>query len=159
MPLSQIHYYFGTKEALMLALLAYKNEQLLTRQRAMYSRNLPLSKRWELACDYLDEDLASGYVRVLQEMMAAGWSSPAIAKAVRKLLSGWFVLLDEVAHEAADRHSRIGPFRAGEVAALVGAVFLGAEALLLVGFQEEQIPLRKALRSFGKMIRSAEEGS
>jgi len=103
MPLSQIHYHFGSKEDLVLALLGYKNERLLNRQAAMYGQDLPLWKRWKQACDYLDEDLSSGYVRVLQEMMAAGWSNPAIAKAVRQLLSGWFALLTRVAEEAAER--------------------------------------------------------
>ena len=60
MPLSQIHYHFGSKEDLVLALLAYKNERLLNRQAAMYAQDLPLWKRWKQACDYLDEDLAIG---------------------------------------------------------------------------------------------------
>jgi AcrR family transcriptional regulator len=154
MPLSQIHYHFGSKEDLVLALLAYKNERLLNRQAAMYAQDLPLWKRWKQACDYLDEDLSSGYVRVLQEMMAAGWSNPAIAKAVRQLLSGWFALLARVADEAAER---TGPFKSDEIAALVGAAFLGAEALLLLGVLESEIPLRRALRRFGTLIQSAEK--
>jgi len=159
MPLSQIHYHFGSKEDLVLALLAYKNERLLNRQSAMYAQDLPLWKRWKQACDYLDEDLSSGYVRVLQEMMAAGWSNPAIAKAVRRLLSGWFALLTRVAEEAADRIARTGPFKPNEIASLVGAAFLGAEALLLLGVQESETPLRRALRRFGTLIQSAEEAS
>ena len=31
------------------------------------------------ACDFLDADLESGYVRVLLEMTTAGWSDPEIA--------------------------------------------------------------------------------
>ena len=38
-------------------------------------RTLPLWQRYERACDYLEDDLDSGYVRVLQEMIAAGWSN------------------------------------------------------------------------------------
>ena len=157
MPLSQIHYHFGSKEDLVLALLAYKNERLLNRQAAMYAQDLPLWKRWKQACDYLDEDLASGYVRVLQEMMAAGWSNPAIAKAVRQLLSGWFVLLARVADEAAKGIARTGPFKSDEIASLVGAAFLGAESLLLLGVPETEIPLRRALRRFGVLIQNAEK--
>ena len=157
MPLSQIHYHFGSKEDLVLALLSYKNERLLNRQAAMYAQDLPLWKRWKLACDYLDEDLSSGYVRVLQEMMAAGWSNPAIAKAVRQLLSGWFVLLTRVAGEAAKRIARTGPFKSDEIASLVGAAFLGAESLLLLGVQETEIPLRRALGRFGTLIQIAEK--
>ena len=144
MPLSQIHYHFGSKEDLILALLAYKNERLLNRQAAMYAQELPLWKRWKQACDYLDDDLSSGYVRVLQEMMAAGWSNPAIARAVRELLSGWFVLLTGVADEAAKGLASKGPFKSDEIASLVGAAFLGAESLLLLGVQETEIPLSPA---------------
>ena len=57
------------------------NVQLLQRQSDMFSdQTLTLSQKWELACDYLDDDLASGYVRVLQELWAAGWSNPEIGK-------------------------------------------------------------------------------
>src|SRR5687768_10765976 len=62
MPLSQIHYHFGSKDALVLALLDYQNRRLLERQGMTFTADLPLWKRWEKACDYLDEDLASGYV-------------------------------------------------------------------------------------------------
>ena len=44
----------------------------------------------------LEDDLESGYVRVLQEMIAAGWSSVQVGDAVRELLGGWFTLLAEV---------------------------------------------------------------
>ena len=51
-----------------------KNERLLQWQAAMLAEPMPLSHRWERTCDYLDDNLSSGYVRVLQEMIAAGWS-------------------------------------------------------------------------------------
>src|SRR5258708_38703149 len=65
-PLSQIHYHFGSKQGLVLALFEYLNSQLLDRQNAMFHDSaLKLSEQWDRACDYLDEDIASGYVRVL----------------------------------------------------------------------------------------------
>jgi len=68
-PMSQIQYHFGSKEGMMLALFAHMNSQLLQRQSAMFSdQTLSLSQKWDLACDYLDDNLASGYVRVLQEL-------------------------------------------------------------------------------------------
>jgi len=42
----------------------------------MYAEDLPLWQRYERACDFLEDDLDSGYVRVLQEMVAANWSDP-----------------------------------------------------------------------------------
>lgn len=156
MPLSQIHYHFGSKEALVLALLEHQNRRLLDRQEATFAADLPLWKRWEKACDYLDEDIASGYVRVLQEMIAAGWSNPEIAAAVRKFLAGWYVLLNRVAKEAAQRFGSLGSLKPDDVASLVGNAFIGGEALLLLGFEEEGMPIRRALRRFGALLRSLE---
>src|ERR1700742_4297697 len=83
-PLSQIHYHFGCKDGLMLAVYRHLNAQLLERQSALFGdTSLKLSEQWDRACDYLDEDIASGYVRITQELGAAGWSDPALAKVVR----------------------------------------------------------------------------
>ena len=44
-PLSQIHYHFGSKQGLMLALFEYLNAQLLDRQNALFGdTSLKLSR-------------------------------------------------------------------------------------------------------------------
>src|SRR5436190_19557238 len=92
-PLSQIHYHFGSKQGLVLALFEYLNAQLLDRQNALFGdATLKLSEQWDRACDYLDDDIGSGYVRVLQELIAASWADTEIAKVVRAGLMGWFDL-------------------------------------------------------------------
>jgi AcrR family transcriptional regulator len=156
-PLSQLHYHFGSKGGLILALFEDENRRRLERQRSMYAEDVPLWQRYERACDYLEGDLESGYVRVLQEMIAAGWSNPEIGDAVRDLLGGWFDLLAEVAREAERRHGRLGPFTAEEASTLVGTAFVGAEALLLLGFDRQVLPVRSALRRIGVLIRELEE--
>ena len=57
-PLSQIHYHFGSKQQLILAVLEAENARLLERQRAMFGGPEPLWQQWERACDFFDEDLA-----------------------------------------------------------------------------------------------------
>jgi AcrR family transcriptional regulator len=158
-PLSQLHYYFGSKGGLILALFEEENQRRLERQRRMYAEDAPLWQRYERACDFLEDDLDSGYVRVLQEMVAAGWSNDDIRDAVRELLGGWYELLVEVAGEAERRHGPLGPFTAEEVATLVGTIFIGAEALILLGFDRTDLPIRSALRRVGVLIRRLEEGS
>jgi AcrR family transcriptional regulator len=158
-PLSQLHYHFGSKGGLILALFAEENERRLERQARMYAEEVPLWQRYERACDFLEDDLDSGYVRVLQEMIAAGWSNIEIGDAVRKLLGGWFVLLTDVVHEAERRYGPLGPFTAEEVATLVANAFIGSEALLLLGFDRQVAPIRSALRRFGVLIRQMEERS
>ena len=157
MPLSQIHYHFGSKDALVLALLDHQNQRLIQRQRAMFAANLPLWKRWDLACDYLDEDVASGYVRILQEMIAAGWSNPDIAAAVQKFLAEWHVLLTRVSEEACASFGQSGTLLPAELACLVSNVFLGSEALILLGFEDNGLPIRSALRRIGALMKTIEE--
>jgi AcrR family transcriptional regulator len=156
-PLSQIHYPFGSKRTLVLALFEHLNAELLERQSRMYGQDAPLWKRWDQACDFLDEDLKSGYVRVLQELIAAAYTDDEIAKRVRLELGGWARLLAQVAKEAEARFGSLGPFSADETSALVGAIFLGAEQAKLLGFTEAEIPTTTALRRFGHLIRDFEE--
>jgi AcrR family transcriptional regulator len=156
-PLSQIHYHFGSKRALVLAVLAAENERLLERQARMFGTPEPLWVRWDRACDYLDEDLASGYVRILQEMIAAGWSDGEVAAAVRELMAGWYRLLADVARREAESGADLGPFAPEEVAALMALPFLGAEEMILLGMPEDVLPARSALRKMGDLIRRAVE--
>lgn len=155
-PLSQIHYHFGSKRGLALAVLDNQNRRLLERQASTFAETISLSDRWERACDYLDEDLSSGYVRVLQEMIAAGWSDPEIAAAVRRDLRGWYELLTSLAEEAGRRFGGLGPFSPAEVACLVGHAFIGTEALILLGLEDAELPGRQALRKFAALIRVME---
>ena len=159
-PLSQIHYHFGSKQGLMLALFDYLNAQLLDRQNAMFhDMTLTLSQRWDRACDYLDEDIASGYVRVLQELIAASWSDPEVAKLVRTGMMGWFDLIVGVARQAERELGGLGPFSPEEVAALVSTAFIGGESLFLLGAEKKGAPVRQSLRRVGDLIRMAEAKS
>lgn len=156
-PLSQVHYHFGSKQRLILSLLEEENRHRLERQTELYEEPTSLWQRYERACDYLEDDLESGYVRVLQEMIAAGWSNPEIGEATRTLLQGWLDLISDVAREAERLHGPLGPFTPEEVGALIGNLFMGAEALLLLGFDRQQLPIRSALRRIAAIIRALEE--
>lgn len=157
-PLSQLHYHFGSKAGLILALLEEENRRRLERQATMYAQSEPLWKRYEQACDFLEDDLESGYVRVLQEMIAASWSNAELGDAVRDLLGGWYALLIEVARQTEAHYGSLGPFTAEEAGTLIGNAFIGSEALLLLGFGRERLPIRAALRRIGVLIRAVEEG-
>lgn len=157
-PLSQLHYHFGSKQQLILDVLEAEDARRIARQTAMYAEGRPLWQRYEQACDFLEDDLGSGYVRVLQEMIAAGWSDPVIGARVRELLRGWLDLVTSVAKEAERDLGPLGPFPAEELAALIGQAFMGGEAMLLLGFDRQEWPVRSALRRVGVLIRQLEEG-
>lgn len=157
-PLSQIHYHFGSKQGLVITLFQHSNAQLLERQARMFSDpTMSVAEQWEMACAFLDEDLASGYVRTLMELWAQGWSDPEIAEVVRTAIMGWQDLIKGVAQGAEKRFGKIGPFTPESLSALVGSAFIGAEAFLLLDFDAERVPIRRALSDVGAMIRQLEE--
>lgn len=156
-PLSQIQYHFGSKDGMVLALYEYMNNQLLERQKTMFADpNLSFSEKWTLACDFFDSDIESGYVRVLQELMAAGWSSQEIGAAVSAGMMDWLKLLTEQAGKFLEIHGIDHFFSARELAALVGSAFIGAESCLMLGLEERGIPIRQALRRVGDLLGSIE---
>jgi AcrR family transcriptional regulator len=156
-PLSQIHYHFGSKQGMLLALFEYLNAQLLDRQTAMFAdTTLKLSEQWDLACQYLDDDIASGYVRVLQELIAASWADPEVAKVIRAGIMDWVDLIVELARKAEREFGGLSPFSRDEAAALVANAFIGAESLYLLGFEKKGSPVRQGLRRVGDLIRIAE---
>jgi AcrR family transcriptional regulator len=157
MPLSQIHYHFGGKEGMVLALLEREDRRLIARQRQMYGEDVPLWKRYEQACDYLEDDLASGYVRVLQELLAAGWSQRELADEVLRILGGWFDVLEEVCAEAEANLGSLGPFTPRELGLLTGLAFLGGEQLALLGAPTWRDDVFRSLRKLADVIRSFEE--
>lgn len=158
-PLSQIHYHFGSKHGMVLALFEYLNAQLLDRQDALFGdATLKLSEQWDRACAYLDDDIASGYVRVLQELIAASWADAEVAKVIRAGIMGWVDLIVGVARRAEDNLGRLGPFSPEEVGAFAANAFIGTESLYLLGIEKKGTPVRQALRRVGDLIRIAEGG-
>lgn len=152
-PLSQIQYHFGSKDGMVLALFEFMNNQLLERQQSMFADSqLSFAEKWSLACDYLDSDIDSGYVRVLQELTAAGWSNPEIGEAVREGLLGWIDLLSDQAEKLISQNGMDRFFSARELAVLAGSAFIGAESSILLGLEDRGLPYRQALRRFGELI-------
>jgi hypothetical protein len=86
-------------------------------------------------------------------MIAAGWSDPEVAAAVREIAGGWYRVLAEVARREQERGGDLGGFTPDEIAALMGTPFLGAEELILLGVTESTLPMRSALRKVGVLLR------
>lgn len=151
--MSQIRYHFGSKEGLVLALYEHLTDQLIERQANLFDDpDITLSKKWDVACDYLDSDIDSGFVRVTQELVAVGWSNPNIAQPVRDALKQWTELHIRLAREYQETNGSLGPFDPEDIAALIASVFIGAEANILLGCEGKDLPVRRALRKLGKVI-------
>jgi AcrR family transcriptional regulator len=155
--LSLVHYHFGGKRQLLTALLEHENERLLQRQRALYAGDQTLAEKWREACTYLGEDVRSGYVRVLWELWARGLAEPELAARWRAALLSWIDLLEGVAAEWAEAQELDLPLSPRALATLVGNAFLGAEAQILAGMEERDVPNMDALDACARLIARVEE--
>jgi len=154
--LSLVHYHFGGRQGLLVEVLDRENEQLLERQRELYGAPGPLAEKWRIACDLLDEDIRSGYVRVLWELWAAGLADAELAAGWRSAMGGWRELIASV-FETWSRELEIElPLRPRVLASLVANLFQGIEIELLAGVSEEDAPHREILDFVGAMIERAE---
>jgi AcrR family transcriptional regulator len=153
--LSQVHYHFGGRHGLLIEVLDRENEALLARQNALFAAPGPLSEKWRLACDFLDDDLSSGYVRVLWELWAAGLSDPEIAAGWREAVGHWRDLLESVFAAWIDEVGVELPISPRVMATLVANVFYGIEVDMLAGLHE---PHREVLDALGALIERAEAG-
>ena len=158
-PLSQVHYHFGSKGGMVLALLEAENARRLSRQTTLYSQDATVVAPLRASVRRVGGRPRVRIRPLLQEMIAAGWTNPEIAAAARSIVGGWYDLLTDVATEAAERFGGLGPFSPAKVATLIGNAFIGSEALLLLGFDRQRLPIRASLRRLGEVIKSAEEAA
>jgi AcrR family transcriptional regulator len=154
--LSLVHYHFGSKQRLLIAVLEHENETLLERQRELYAAPAPLAEKWRIACDLLDVDIRSGYVRVLWELWAAGLADESLAAGWRAAMGGWRRLLESVFAEWAHERGIELPLSPRALSTLVANVFQGIEIELLAGVTEEEAPHHEVLDALGALIARAE---
>jgi AcrR family transcriptional regulator len=156
--LSLVHYHFGSKRDLLAAVLEHENDLLLRRQRELYATPGPLSQKWQTACALLDHDIASGYVRVLWELWAAGLADDTLADRWRAAMRGWRELLEMVAAAWAEEYQVTLPLTPHALATLITNIFQGVEIELLASVSEHEAPHREVLDAIGLLIQRAEAG-
>ena len=138
-PLSLVHYHFGSMRGLLVAVLEDLTATLLERQRAMFRDGRPFADQWRTACEYLRDDVGSGYVRILWELWAAGLADPELAERWRETQPG--VAL---------------PMRPRVLTAFIANLFAGAETEILAGVGEDESPHLEALEALAGIIERVE---
>jgi AcrR family transcriptional regulator len=153
--LALMNYHFGSKERFLLALFDVLDEERIARQRAMYAAPADrLSAKWRRAVEFYRSDLAAGYVRVLQELTAYGYSNNRVRRRVRERMREWRALLEEV---AGNEMPRLGITLApAHAASAVASFWLGMESQHLLGATEEEGHFFEILGRVGDWIETRE---
>jgi AcrR family transcriptional regulator len=155
-PLSLVHYHFGSRGGLLATLLERENARLLARQRELFTGDETLAERWRRAAAVLDDDVESGYVRMLWELWCAGLSDPLLAERWRASINGWVDLIDETITGWAATHEATLPLPADMLANLVALLYHGIEVELLAAGGRDLRGHRELLTTIGDLIEAFE---
>ncbi|MGQ0632552.1 MAG: TetR/AcrR family transcriptional regulator [Sporichthyaceae bacterium] len=154
-PLSLVQYHFGSKQGLLIAVMDEMNTRGLERQRAMWDDGRPFAEQWRTACDYLHEDVSSGYVRILWELWAAGLADPELAERWVAAMRGWRELIVDRLDRWQVEDKVALPMSSRALATLIANAFQGAETEILAGFTEDEAPHLEALEACAAIIEGA----
>jgi AcrR family transcriptional regulator len=147
-----IHYYFGTKDQLVIAALDEANNRLLERQRRMYATPGGFAEKWEQACRFFEEDLASGFVRVQMELWGTSLSNPTLRELFYPRIQAWRRLIEGVVREALQHYELDLPCSADAIACWIADFWIGMEFEMVLGMTEEEGHHREALAAMQRLL-------
>lgn len=147
-----INYHFGTKDRLVLAVLDEANRRLLARQKTMYQGPMTTARKWEQACRFYDEDLRSGFVRLMVELFAASFSNPALKAEVRLRWLAWRRVVDDAVRDALEAYRLDSPASAEAIGAWIGTFWTGMELEMMLGIEESEGHHREALEAMHDLL-------
>ena len=92
---SQVFYYFGTVNDLLLAALERSSREQLTAYHEALDEVTTLSELFQVVGTLHQADVKSGHVKVLAELIGASASEPALKAEVATLVDPWLQLTEQ----------------------------------------------------------------
>jgi len=151
-----INYHFQTKQQLVLAVLDDANKTLLERQSLMYGEPASTAQKWQQACDFYEEDLQSGFVRLLMELMGASFNDETLRREFTPRLLAWTRLVESVVGDFVASSGLDLPVSARAISSWISWFWIGMEASMTLGIAEEDGHQREALAAFAALLRDVE---
>lgn len=124
-----IFYYFGTLNDLLLAALDFTSEQRMTRYRETIAGADTIKKKIEVATELYREDLGSGHITVISEMIAGSLSRPDLGPEVVARMQPWLDFTEEVLAGALEKTALKAMIPPRTAALAIVALYLGIDLL------------------------------
>ena len=153
-----IGYHFHGKQQLVLAVLDEANKQLLDRQERMYQGTPTASQQWQQACDFYEEDLKSGFVRLLMELMGASFHDTDLRREFVPRIAQWHRLVEGAVKEFIVKSGLKLPVSAEAISAWIVLFWTGMETSMMLGIGEEEGHQGEALAAMATVLRRVERG-
>ena len=151
-----IGYHFHGKQPLVLAVLDEANARLLERQSGMYAQPSTASQKWRQACDFYQEDLDSGFVKLLMELMAGSFHDEALRREFTPRLLAWQKLVEGGVDEFIAKNKLKLPVPARAISAWITWFWTGMEASMALGIPEHEGHQHEALEAMALLLRQLE---
>ena len=140
-----IGYHFRGKQQLVLAVLDDANTRLLERQERMYEQEARASRKWQQACEFYEDDLRSGFVKLLMELMGASFHDEELRREFTPRMLAWHKLVEREVEEFLAASQLELPVSARAISSWIGWFWMGMEASMALGIPEEDGHQREAL--------------
>jgi AcrR family transcriptional regulator len=151
-----INYHFKGKQQLVMAVLDEANKKLLERQTRMYASPASISEKWQQACEFYEEDLKSGFVRLLMELMGASFHDEQLREEFTPRMLAWIKLIEDAVAEFLRQSKLELPVSAQAISAWIAWFWTGMEASMTLGIPEKKGHQREALEAVARLLRSVE---
>lgn len=124
-----IFYYYGSLDRLLLAALDRTSAERMDRYVSITSEAQDVAGLLKVAADVYREDLRSGHIKVLAEMIAGASSHPELGPEIARRVEPWIEFATNATRRVLAGSGLDGAITAEDVAYGVVALYLGIELL------------------------------
>lgn len=124
-----IFYHFGTINQLLLAALDESSARRMKRYREVMTEPGTLEHKIELAAELYREDLSSGHITVLSEIIAGSLDNPELGAQIVKRIDPWIDFAESVIGSVMGSTPIAGIAPPRTIAFAVVAMYLGVDLL------------------------------
>lgn len=148
-----IFYYFDSLDDLLVAALAESSNERLERYRSAVAEAQTFERLLELLSEIYRDDVASGHIRVVSELVGASVSNPELAPRVVALMEPWLALAESTIEEVLAGSPLAQLVDARDLALAAVTFYLGANLLThLVPDQSEVARLLETAQRFAPLL-------
>ena len=119
----------------------------------MYRGTPSAGQQWQQACDFYEEDLKSGFVRLLMELMGASFHDEELRREFVPRLPRWHRLVEAAVTSSWPSPKLELPVSAQAIAAWIVWYWTGMEASMMLGIAENEGHQREALEAVATLLR------
>jgi AcrR family transcriptional regulator len=99
-----VHYSFSSMGDVAVRTAQRATARLIQRQREMYEGPGTFLDKWRIAMGFLEEDLRTGYPKLVFELAAMAWNDPSLAVALKDMNDQWRAVLTDAVRAALDEY-------------------------------------------------------